>query len=308
MRVQTFLGVRAGGPSAPRRVRSARQAVTAYLLIAPAMLGLAVFVFLPIASSATASLYAPDYSSGSPTPVFVGLANYATLAQDPDFWDSVRTTILFNVVVNPVEITIALALALALSTRPKGFIIIQSIFMVPFCVSLIVAVLVWRSLLGPNALVNSGLQAIGLPSQPFLLASSQALWTIGAVVIWAGASFWALVLLAGLRTINADVIEAAALDGANRVQLLLRVILPLLRRTLLFALVIATTENFLLFSPVQLLTLGGPERSTDLLMFRAYQTSFVLGDVGVGNSIVVVLLLIMIVFAAVEFHLMGNNE
>lgn len=279
-----------------------------YLLLAPAMIGLAVFNLYPMVGAILSSLHAIRFSSGSPDPIFVGLQNYLDLASDPGFWNSVRVTLLFNLVANPVQILVALLLALALSTRPRGTTVVQSIFMIPFCVSLVVAVITWRTLLGPNALVNGILSAVGLPTQPFYQSASQALWTIAAIAIWAGVSFWALVILAGIRAINPEILEAAEVDGASYRQRVVQVTVPLLRRTLLFALVISTAGNLLLFSPVILITLGGPEKSTDLLMFKAYEASFSFGQFGTGNAIVVVLLLLMIVFAAVQFRWLRTDE
>jgi multiple sugar transport system permease protein len=161
----------------------------------------------------------------------------------------------------------------------------------------------------PNAgLISSLLSLAKIPSQPFLISQEQALWCIVAIATWKGISFWMIFLWAGLQDIPQHVQEAAEIDGANRWQRFLFVTLPLLRRPLLFVLVTDTATNFLLFVPMFLLTDGGPTGSTNVLMFEAYKSGFVYGEMGASLAIVVVLLLLVVAVVALQFRLLRRPE
>jgi multiple sugar transport system permease protein len=121
------------------------------------------------------------------------------------------------------------------------------------------------------------------------------------IVSWLGVPFWMLFILAGLQGIPNEVLEAARMDGANPFQSFMQITLPLLRRVLAFVLVADTIANFTLFVPPYLLTRGGPEGSTNLLMYEAWKRGFVYGDLGVSAAMVLILLVVMAVVVLVEF-------
>jgi multiple sugar transport system permease protein len=156
--------------------------------------------------------------------------------------------------------------------------------------------------------MNGMLQAAGLPEQPFFLSSGQALPSIGLIVIWGGISFWVLVFLAALRSIPSDVLQAAEVDGANTRQRVFRIILPLMKRPIGLALIVITTVNTLLFAPALLITRGGPELSTNFVMYEAYSRGFESSRYGFANAIIVFLLLFLFVVAAAQYRIMRQDD
>jgi multiple sugar transport system permease protein len=287
---------------------SRSSAVTAYALLLPAFLALAIFRIYPIAATICGSLCTESFEKAG-TSIFAGGANYADLFTDPVFWGSIWVTIKLNLVINPLQIALALGLALMANQKFPGIDFYRLLFFVPIGVSVPIASILWKTMFDPNAgLINSLLSVARIPSQPFLISQDQALWCIVAIATWKGISFWMIFLWAGLQDIPQQVQEAAQIDGANRFQRFLYVTLPLLRRPLLFVLVTDTATNFLLFVPMFLLTGGGPAGSTNVLMFEAYKSGFVYGEMGRSLAIVVILLLLVIAVVALQFRLLRRAE
>ena len=289
-------------------MKSRSEALVAYLMLVPAFLALAIFRFYPIAVICWGSLCTESFVVAGKQ-IFVGLANYLDLFQDSIFWKSVWVTIKLNVVINPLQVCLALLLAVMANQRFRGIGFYRLLFFVPIGVSLPIACIVWRIMLDPNSgLIDSILAVAKIPAQPFLINQDQALWCIVAIATWKGASFWMIFLWAGLQDVPREVQEAAKIDGASQVQRFLRITLPLIKRPLLFVLVTDTAVNFLLFVPMFLLTRGGPSYSTNVLMYEAYKTGFVYGEMGKALAIVMVLLALVMVAVVAQFRLFQREQ
>ena len=156
--------------------------------------------------------------------------------------------------------------------------------------------------------MNAVLEAVGIGRQPFYRGANQALFTLIGVATWKGAGYWMLFLLAGLKGVPVDVHEAAAMDGATRLQRFSRITLPLMRRPLAFVLVADTAINFLFFAPVYILTNGGPAGNTRVLMYMAYRAAFIDSDPGRSLAICTLLLGIIALVVAVEMRLLRGTE
>ena len=278
-----------------------------YVLLLPALILLLVFYILPALAGFGEAFYTHNLSRTKRA--FVGLGNFAHIFNDPTFWKSLRVTMVFSLVVNPLQTTLALALAVLANQRVRGIGFFRSIYLFPVVISLNITSTVWGLLLNRDTgLVNGILVNLGLPRQPFLLSADQSLWTLIGIISWVGVPYWMMFLLAGLQGISESLFEAAAIDGANAWQTFTRVTLPLLRRVLAFVLVSDTVVNLFLFSPVWILTRGGPQLSTNLLMYDAYRRGVVWGDLGSMASMVVVLLFITSVIVAVEFFVLRADK
>jgi multiple sugar transport system permease protein len=289
-------------------MKSRSEALVAYLMLVPAFLALAIFRFYPIAVTCWGSLCTESFVVAGKQ-IFVGFANYLDLFQDPIFWKSVWVTIKLNVVINPLQVCLALLLAVMANQRFRGIGFYRLLFFVPIGVSLPIACIVWRIMLDPNSgLIDSILAVAKIPAQPFLINQDQALWCIVAIATWKGASFWMIFLWAGLQDVPREVQEAAKIDGASQVQRFLRITLPLIKRPLLFVLVTDTAVNFLLFVPMFFLTRGGPSYSTNVLMYEAYKTGFVYGEMGKALAIVMVLLALVMVAVVAQFRLFQREQ
>jgi multiple sugar transport system permease protein len=278
----------------------------AYAFLAPALIGLLVFRIYPIALAVWGSLHQSSFI-GATGKQFVGLQNYSDLLSNSVFWTSVWVTLKLNLIINPLQITLALLLAVLANQKFRGIFLYRTIFFIPIGVSTPISAIIWRIMVEPNnGLANAILMRLGIPPQPFLTSADQALATVIVVATWTGISFWMVFLLAGLQSIPADLHEAAMLDGASAIERFFHITLPLMKRPILFVLATDTAINFLLFSPIYLLTRGGPSLSTNTLMYESFKTGFVYGDMGSGLAMVIVLLVMVLITVGIEFRMLRS--
>ena len=277
-----------------------------FAFLAPALIGLVTFRFAPIVIAAVGSFYGTTLRGES---VFLGLRNYAELFGDASFWSTISTTLIFNLIINPFQVVCALCLAL-LVERPTRFVdVFRASFLLPMTVSIALTSIIWSIMLDPTlGPVNGFLRWAGLPAQRFFRSPDQALGTLILVATWKGAGYWMVFLLAGLLSIPKDLYESAAIDGANSWRRFWHVTLPLMRRPLAFVLVADTAANFLLFAPVYIITNGGPNGVTHLLMFEAYQSAFSYLNHGRSLAISTIILVIILAIAVVELRLFRAPE
>jgi len=281
--------------------------LTPFLLVLPIVVLLLIFKLYPILIGLWESMHGPAFYA-APAP-FVGLDNFARLFTDPVFWDSVRVTLMFNLLVNPIQVALALGLAVLLNIPARGLNVFRSIQFIPVAVSLPIAAVLWSIMLHPEqGVVNSILVGVGLPPQPFLNSSDQALWVIVLIATWKGVGYWSIFLLAGLQEIPSSIYEAAALDGSSGWRTFTSITLPLMKRPLTFVLVADTVTNFLLFAPMYMLTGGGPARSTNVLMLESFRSAFLFSDPGRASAIVVVLLVITLAIVVAQFRLLRSRH
>lgn len=277
-----------------------------YAFLAPAIAGLLLFRFAPILLAMVGSFFGQSIRGDY---LFVGWKNYAELFEDPAFWHVIRTTLIFNVIINPFQILCALGLAL-LARRPTRFVdVFRAAFLLPMTVSIALTSIIWSIMLDPTlGPVNGFLRWLGVPAQPFFRSPDQALGTLILVATWKGVGYWMVFLLAGLLAIPKQFDESAAIDGASAWQRFRHVTLPLMRRPLAFVLVADTAANFLLFAPVYIVTNGGPGGATHLLMFEAYQSAFAYLNHGRSLAISTIILAIILVIAVIELRLFRSPE
>jgi multiple sugar transport system permease protein len=277
-----------------------------YAFLAPALAGLLLFRFVPIVIAVIGSVFGSSIRGDT---FFVGAKNYVELFEDPAFWSTIKTTLLFNIIINPLQIFCALCLAL-LVRRPTRLIdVFRASFLLPMTVSIALTSIIWSIMLDPAlGPVNGFLRWLGVPTQPFFRSADQALGTLIVVATWKGAGYWMVFLLAGLLAIPKEFDEAASIDGASALQRFFFITLPLMRRPLAFVLVADTAANFLLFAPVYIITNGGPSGATQLLMFEAYQAAFAYLNHGRSLAISTVILVIILAIALIELRLFQQQE
>lgn len=302
------------GPAVPpppdrtkaRRRRAVRTASTALVLLAPALLALIFLRVLPMISAIGQSFQTTSLATGETT--FAGIENYAYLSTDAGFHAVLLVTLVFNLVLNPVIVVLSAALALLTVQTVPLVGLWRSLIFVPAAVPGAVVALIWSTALQPDGLVNSLLEAVGLPAQPFLTSENQAAFSIGVMVTWGAIGYWMIFIIAGLKDIPESLYEAAALDGAGWWRRLFAITLPLLRRPMSFVLIACTVGSFLIFAPVQLLTKGGPNGATNFIMYDIYNRAYLLNDLGVGQAEVVVLMLLLSVIVAIQFRLLREDK
>jgi len=237
------------------------------------------------------------------------LAVYQKLARDSVFWKSMLVTLKLNIVIIPVQLVLSLALALLVNNRLKLVGVFRTLFFLPFTVSSAVACVIWSLLLSQNnGLVNSILNTMGIASQGFWGDRNQALWCVVVEATWVGCGYWMVFFLAGLKGIDRQVYESAQIDGAGYMRTLWSITLPLLKNVMLFVMVANTTSNLLLFTPMKIITNGGPMGSTNTLMFEAYKSAFKYGKQERSAAIVTVLLVLVAAVCALQFYLMRDRD
>ncbi len=278
-----------------------RNAFIAFLFLAPALAAVAVLRLWPAGMALRDSLLAPGATGFS-------LENYVYIFTDPEFQNTLRTTLLFAVIVNPLQIAVALGLALLMNNKLPMTGFWRSLILLPVAIPQSVSAVVWGVAYRPDGLLNALLAAIGIAPQPFLTAPNPAFLSIILVVSWIGVGYWMTMLITGLQDIPKSLYEAVTIDGANAWQRFRYVTLPQLRRPLTFVLVADTVANFLIFAPVQILTKGGPQGATNLIMNDIYTRAFEQGDRGSAAAATVVLVLLVLVIVSVQFRLMSDSR
>ena len=241
---------------------------------------------------------------------FVGLQHYIkAFTNDPQFLNSLKVTLVYAVTKAPIQIVLALALAVFAAQKKRGMGGIRAVIFIPVVTSFIVVSIVWGMMLNKDVgLVNAMLQTVGLPRLEFLTSKTNALPTIIMISIWKDVGYSVIVLVAGLKGIPNVYYEAAVVDGANKWQQFIYVTIPMLRRALMFVIVMATLGAFQVFIPVYQLTLGGPRDTTNVIVYYIYKKAFRLGEMDYAAALSVVLLIIMLIFSIIQMRIMRSDE
>lgn len=273
--------------------------LTGYSFLLPALAGLVLFSIIPLFYALFISLQRWDAFRGSLG--FVGLDNYQTLAGDPTFWRALRNTASYALWQVPLQCGLALGLALLIQRPLRGIGLFRAAYYLPVVISMVVASALWRIILdSESGLVNSVLAAAGLPRQPFLLSPSLTLPTLAVALTWKWVGFSMMVFLAGLQAIPRDYYEAAEIDGAGPWQRFWHITLPLLRRPGAFVVVTTSVNAFKLFTPIYIITQGGPRESTTTIVFEVFQNAFRWNRLDLASAMGFVLLFALLLLTAIQ--------
>lgn len=283
-----------------------RTALTAWTFLAVPLLFYAAVRFWPAIDAFRLSL--SRWNLVGPR-VFVGLDNYARLFRDPVFLQVLGNTFAYLVLGLPISLLVAFVVAYHLDRLRTGQTILRALYFLPHLTTATAMAFVWRWLYQPPpiGLFNNLLAIVGIPAQPFLRSTSQALPAVLIPAIWAALGFQIVVLLAGLRAIPRVYLEAAAIDGASASQLLRHVTLPLLRPTLVFIIVTSSIGFLRIFDYVYNMTdgaEGGPLNSTKPIVLSIYQTAFARMEMGPAAAQTFILFLILLVLSLLQLRLL----
>jgi multiple sugar transport system permease protein len=281
------------------------EVVALVTMLGPMVVFLLVLRLVPTAIAVVDSLRRDTLLGGGQ---FVGLRNYATIFADPTFQHAVVTTLVFSLVINPLQVVVSLALANLYTRSFPGTGLWRTLVVLPIAVPPAVSATFWGIIYRPDGLGNALLHSVGLGSQGFLTDSRQALACVIVLLSWVGVGYWMLFLIAGINDIPPSLYEAAQIDGVSPWQRFFHITLPMLRRPLAFVLVADTVSNFLVFAPVQQLTNGGPNQSTNVIMFDIYTRAYTFGDQPVAQAEVVLLVLLVLVVVAIQFRLLRAKD
>ena len=274
--------------------------VQGWLLLLPAAVLLAAFTHVP----AVATLWHSFFSTpkGNRPAVFTGLENYRTLWDDPAFWQSLANNFWFALGTIPFSIGLALLMAIWVNGRLQGRAFLRMAFFTPTVLPMIAVANIWLFFYTPQyGLLEQITGLLGLPNHNWLGSQSTALGCLMVVAVWKEAGFFMIFYLAALQSVSPTLYEAARIEGASSWTMFRRITFPLLMPTTLFVLVNAVINSFRLVDHIVVMTRGGPDNATSLLLYYIYEVGFKFWDSSYAAALTMVLLLILAAAAIVQF-------
>lgn len=280
--------------------------ITGFLLPATALY--VVFVVMPVVQAFAFSLYRWRGISANRT--FVGLENFRHLFEDRIVWLALRHNLLLFLGTSLAILAISLALAHAIGSETRAARFLRSVYLFPQVISLVVVAILWMFILNPSfGILNAALKAVGLErwAIAWLGEKQTALASIGVAHVWHALGFYIMLFAAALRTIPPDVIEAATLDGAMGLTRLRTITLPMLWAVLRIALVYMAIGTMNIFSLVFLMTQGGPDRATEVMLTYLYEQAFKHSEFGYATALAVVNFVLVMVLSGAILTLFRHN-
>ncbi|MFC5509158.1 MULTISPECIES: carbohydrate ABC transporter permease [Hyphomicrobiales] len=274
--------------------------VHGWLLLLPAMACLALFTHWPAVASFIESFYSTPKARRPAR--FVGLDNYQQLLADPIFWKAMSNNLWFALGTIPTSIALALLMAVWVNDRIVGRTWVRMAFFTPTILPMIAVANIWLFFFTPQyGLLEQIVGAFGGRSTNWLGSQDTALYAITIVAIWKEAGFFMIFYLAALQALPPSLGEAAAIEGASRWTYFRRIQFPLLMPTTLFVLINAVINAFRMVDHIFVMTRGGPDNATTLLLFYIYQVGFSFWDTAYAATLTCVLLLLLALVAFVQY-------
>ncbi len=278
-----------------------------YLFVFPSFAHLLLFFLIPLGFSLWLSFH--DWrgliTRGIP---FVGFENYRFMLGDRRWWNAVGNTVYYTFVSVPLGMAVSLVIALVMNLRIRGVYLFRALFFVPVITSWVAVSVVWLWLLDGNiGLLNYALGLVGIDGPNWLENPRTAMLALILIATWKGAGFQMIIWLAGLQGIPNVLYEAALVDGANRWQRFWNITLPMLAPTTFFLLITGVIGSFQVFTPVFVMTKGGPLGSTDVAVYRIYERAFVNFDFGYASALAWVLFAFIFVATLIQLWYMRRN-
>lgn len=284
-----------------------RRSVAAWTLVAPALIALAMFFFLPIVAALLLSFTDFDlYALADLHNLrFVGLGNYLTLLKTPLFWQALGNTIEFVVLGVPLSIATSLGAALLINSKLARFrSIFRTIFFAPVVTTLVAVAVIWRYLFNTRfGVINWLLGLIGLGPVDWLGSPHWAMPAIVIFAVWKNFGYNMIILLAGLQTIPDDLYEAARIDGAGPLAQFRHVTLPALAPVMLVVSILTMAAYFQLFAEPYVMTQGGPVQSTTSILYLMFTQGFQFWNLGYATAVAFVLFAILFALTLVQVRL-----
>jgi sn-glycerol 3-phosphate transport system permease protein len=281
-------------------------AVTGWLLLLPAMALLALFTQWPAIATFIDSFWSTP--RGRRRSIFIGLDNYHQMVGDPVFWRALVNNLWFALGTIPISMALALLMAIWVNDRIAGRAAVRMAYFTPTVLPMIAVANIWLFFYTPQyGLLEQFRSLFGLPSHNWLGTPDYALACVIVVAIWKEAGFFMIFYLAALQQISPSLAEAAALEGASRWTYFRRVQFPLLMPTTLFVLVNAVINAFRMVDHIIVMTRGGPDNATSLLLFHIYEVGFKFWDTGYAAALTVVLLTLLALTALGQYFFLERR-
>lgn len=284
--------------SAAQRAR--KDIATAWLLLLPALAFMLVFTVYPVLRSVALSM--TKYRMGMPAPEWVGLDNYIRMANSSTFWKVMQNTALFALMTVLPSMAIGLGLALLVNRRGRHIGFIRTAYFYPSVMPMIAIASVWMFIyMARNGLFDQMMTTFGFGPQDVLSNRTTVLPALSFMYVWREAGYLLVFFLAGLQSINEDVLEAASIDGATGWKSFRHITMPLLGPTMLFVSTIAFTNCFKLADHIIIMTEGAPNNASTLLLYYIYQQGFTNMNYGVSSTLTVIMLGLLLLVSLPRF-------
>jgi sn-glycerol 3-phosphate transport system permease protein len=278
----------------------------AYLLLLPAFILLLAFTHVPAVATLIDSFFSTP--KGNRPARFVGLENYEVMLADPVFWKALTNNLWFALATIPLSIGLALVMALWVNERMTGRAFLRMAYFTPTVLPMVAVANIWLFFYTPQyGLLEQVRGAFGLPARNWLGDQATALGAVTVVAVWKEAGFFMIFYLAALQGLNPSLREAAAIEGASRWTFFRRVQWPLLMPTTLFVMVNAVINAVRMVDHIVVLTRGGPDNASTLLLFHLYQVGFNFWDSGYAAALTMVLLALLAAVALLQFFVLDKR-
>ena len=269
----------------------------AIFFLLPAFLGCLVFIIFPILFSFYLSFTKWDLLS----PIeFVGLKNYFELFSSEEFYLILGNTIIFAIATTIFGVTIPLFLACILNSKLRCSEFFKTVYFLPFITPMVVIAIIWAWIFDPNTGLLNYIFHLHIK---WLYDPHWAMVAVILVSVWKLIGYNMVIFLAGLSAISSSLFEASKIDGANEIQTFFKITLPQLSPTIFFVIIITTISSFQVFDLIYLMTQGGPLNSTNVLVYKLYQSAFEYFDIGQASSIAYVLFVIIFILTAIQWKI-----
>lgn len=288
--------------------KSLRESLVAYSFIAPNFIGFCVFTLIPMIFAI--GLAFCDWDGVHPVE-FIGLQNFIDLLDDETFKASFVNTIVYTVGTVPLTLVCSLGMAVLLNQKVKFRNFFRTVSFFPYVASLVAVAAVWNMIFSPSmGPVNQLLASLGVENLPRWAAGKDtAMITVILFSVWKNMGYYMVIYLAGLQGTNLELNEAAELDGANKWQIFWHVILPQLRPTTFFVIIMLTISSFKVYDQMYMITQGGPGNATMTLVYDIYNVAFVnTPRYGYASAISMVLFVLVLIVTIVQFRGSAAND
>lgn len=272
-----------------------------YLFLLPAILLVITLVLYPVIKTIYISFFEYRVQTMALGTKFVGLENYKKILADEHFIESFKWTAEFTVISVTIELIIGMALALIMNKKIFGQGLIRTTVLIPWAIPTIVSGLMWAYMFGQNGIINAKLYAFGIISQyiPWLTEEITAKTAIIIADVWKTTPYMSLLLLAGLQNVPKNLYEAASIDGACKLQQFIRVTLPLIKPSMMVAILFRVVAALRIYDLIAAMTSGGPAGTTESLSIYAISTYFTYGNIGYGAALSVAMLILSLIISLI---------
>lgn len=272
----------------------------AWLFLLPSLIFLILFTLYPMIKTLIMSFFQSDLSTADPR--YIGADNFTMMWEDEVFRKALINNIWFAIGTVPTSVLIGMGLAILVNRSMKGSGVARTFFFYPVVIPMVTAAFIWLFFYTPEyGMVNSLFKVFGAGEINLLGNSNSALMAIMVMVIWKEAGFFMIFYLAALQNIPKELLEASYMDGASKWVQFRKIIFPLLMPTTLFSFIIATTNAFKTVDQLVVMTQGGPNNASNLLLYYIYESTFRFMDYGKAATATVVVLILMLVVASIQF-------